>query len=70
MIKNIYKWTGVLYDIANMPWMHHHKIKSRDKSLLFILSVRVKVSNLRRSRLNKEKQPQNVVFIYSGEGCL
>jgi hypothetical protein len=23
MIKNIYKWTGVLYDIANMPWMHH-----------------------------------------------
>jgi len=25
MIKNIYKWTGVLYDIANMPWMHHQK---------------------------------------------
>jgi hypothetical protein len=41
MIKNIYKWTGVLYDIANMPWMHHHKIGVIPVTPFFVLKSKL-----------------------------
>jgi hypothetical protein len=36
MIKNIYKWTGALYDIANMPWMHHQTFEKPLSSGFFL----------------------------------
>jgi hypothetical protein len=54
MIKNIYKWTGVLYDIANMPWMHHHKHKRQDLFLPFMFIRDVRSLEPTRSRFDKE----------------